>query len=156
LTSPVTGGNETDPATFLSPTIGGQSTVYSFKVKYTHPDNVPPASIQVIIDPGATQLARDMTRVDSNAFSAGTIYQYQTVPPELTPGTHKFIFKSADQINTVTKYQSGTTPYTGPSVNNPPVLAQGTVYIQNTTPTFPVNNVLNPAVSGNVLTKFIF
>src|SRR2546421_1989540 len=101
-----------------------------------------------------------MTKVgNSTNYAAGVMYSFSTPtnPPFFQSGNHSFFFKAADRLNTVTKYQSGTTPYPGPYVNTPPVLSKGTVYFQGTTPVFPnAQNVIVPKVDANIYTPLVF
>jgi hypothetical protein len=148
----------------LNPTAGPVSGTYTFCVRWQHPDKVPPSRIQVILDPGANQVVKNMTpknlpqpATGDNAWATGVDYVYTTAPNEIPAGVHTYRFDAEDRIpSVVTLPASGTFP--GPSVNAAPSLSNGTAYIvpASTFPTVGGSNALNPAVSGSVKNQYKF
>lgn len=153
LSEPTPGDAATNNGT-LTPLAGARSASYTYSVKYTHPQGVAPATIQVVIDGGApVALQPPAGPLD---YTAGVVFTFVSPANFLAAGSHNYFFQAADRINS-TRLPAGNATYTGPTINFPPALSNGTVQVQGgATSTINGQNALNPAISGNVLTKLIF
>ncbi|MCC6444048.1 MAG: hypothetical protein IT210_11415, partial [Armatimonadetes bacterium] len=116
----------------VSPTTGTTATDFKFSATYKDADNTAPTSIKVFI--GTESF--DLTRQDTSAFSAGSVFAYTT---KLKSGTgQKFHFEASDGL------ESARFPADGD-------LSVGTV---NTAPTLK-NGKVDPA-SGKSTTEFTY
>jgi hypothetical protein len=96
----------------LTPLAGIRSTIYQYRVKYTHLDNTAPQSIRVLIDAneGIELVPQGAGPFD---YRTGVIYGYDTTSGELPVGSHTYQFWADDGLS-----QVALAGYTGPTVSN--------------------------------------
>ena len=145
----------------VNPTAGARSGQYEFCVNYRHPDNVPPVTIDVIIsNPSTGPITLPLTPKNGPPanFTSDVLYCVMSAPNTLDPGPHTFTFRVTDRLATVTLPAQGGQPFVGPTINSPPALSNGTVFLQgaSTFPTINAQNVLTPNVQANITNNVIF
>ncbi len=152
------GGDASNNNGTLTPLAGAQSGQYTFTVRYSHPDNVAPVSVQLVLNPGgAGTQVRNMTQVGTSTdYQGGVLFRYQSQPGELPGGAYTYQFQAADRLATVS-LRSGPPHYAGPTINIPPVLSNASVSIDGGTPsTVGALNSLTPGIAGNLTSRFVF
>ncbi|NLH98193.1 MAG: hypothetical protein GX446_01730 [Chthonomonadales bacterium] len=100
----------------LDPIAGIRSTIYRYRVKYTHLDNTAPQSIQLVIDEGqASEKTVNLTPQGSGPFDyrTGVIYGYDTTSMELAVGAHTYSFRATDGLT-----PASLNNLNGPTVSN--------------------------------------
>ena len=97
----------------VSPTSGGSTTDFIYKVVYIDADGETPTTYKVYID--GTE--HDMEPQTYN-YTAGANFTYTT---KLGPGSHTYSFEFSDGHNTTVAPKTGE--FKGPSVNDPPKAA---------------------------------
>ncbi len=114
----------------LTPRSGPGSTVFTYKIVYTHGDNVAPQSVRVIIDGTAYSMTPASA---STTYSQGVLYQYQF---RFNSGTtHNYRFEANDTVTT------GYTAY------YPPLAADGSKPVLNG-PTVNLASFAAPTFTG--------
>lgn len=78
----------------VTPFSGNRGRVYEYKVKYTDPDNNPPASIKLYID-GDAPIEISVPMPGAN-YANGVTYSYPTSKNTLAEGLHTFYFEATD------------------------------------------------------------
>jgi hypothetical protein len=135
----------TDPNTnngTLDPLAGIRSTIYKYRVKYTHLDNTAPTSITLVIDegqPGAKTVALTPQGTGPFDYRTGVVYGYDTSAMELPVGAHTYAFYATDGLT-----QTSLAPFSGPTVSNALLSLSA-----------PVDGTLSPA-SGAPSTDFTY
>jgi len=158
------GGDVSNNNGTLSPLSGSKTQVFTYSVVYKHGDGVAPVTMNLLVDPG-TANARTVAMTTSGTptpanFQSGVTYT--ATLNDLASGNHTYSFTATDRLagtvagHTVTLPASGT--YSGPKVNFVPGLSLGTAFVAGSTtiPSVGSNNLLSPAVTGNVLSKYVF
>ncbi len=98
----------------VSPASGYPTTAFTFSVNYTHPLELAPAEVKVVID-GSTY--RNLSLASGN-FSAGAVYT--GIVNNLTVGTHSFAFEASDNATPAHLAVDDIGVRTGPVVEAPP------------------------------------
>ena len=78
----------------VNPLSGNTGTVYEYKVKYSDPDNNPPASIKLVIDSGQPiEIGVPMPGAD---YIAGVVYSHPLSKGTLDESLHTYYFEATD------------------------------------------------------------
>lgn len=78
----------------VTPTSSNTGRVFEYKVKYTDPDNNPPASIKLYVD-GNSPIEISVPQPGAN-YANGVVYSYPTTKGSLAEGLHTFYFTATD------------------------------------------------------------